>query len=233
VKHVDDSVVGARALEVLLEERVDARLEDLPRAARRSAPRALSAPTAPVAGGLWVQPFGCRAPGPAGRTRPSLIAFCFTSAFLYQHGCPRRVMESSMMSSSTRKHACSHSMHHPTTYRPPAGPLRPAPPCPPAQRAPAPRRQPGRAYVASSRARAPRQAKPASTAPRGPARVRSTWPAPRGRTGSEYRLHLRLEDLLVCGCLACSAIPKCSAPGETLAAQTRQKQASTIAKPRR
>jgi hypothetical protein len=143
VKHVDDSVVGAGAFEVLLEERVDARLEDLPRAARRSAPRALSAPTAPVAGGLWVQPFGCRAPGPAGRTRPSLIAFCFTSAFLYQHGCPRRVMESSMMSSSTRKHACSHSMHHPTTYRPPAGPLRPAPPCPPAQRAPAPRRQAG------------------------------------------------------------------------------------------
>lgn len=33
---------------------------------------------------------------------------------LYQQGCPLRVMDSSMMSSATRKYAWSHSMHHPT-----------------------------------------------------------------------------------------------------------------------
>ena len=41
----------------------------------------------------------------------SLMAMCPTPLHLYQHGWPRRVCDSSMMSSATSSHACSHSMH--------------------------------------------------------------------------------------------------------------------------
>ena len=38
-----------------------------------------------------------------------------TSGRLYQHGWPRRVSELSITSSATSSHACSHSMHQPST----------------------------------------------------------------------------------------------------------------------
>ena len=44
----------------------------------------------------------------------SLHALSSTLGTLYQQGWPRRVMEASMMSSATRKKACSHSMHQPS-----------------------------------------------------------------------------------------------------------------------
>lgn len=44
------------------------------------------------------------------RTMPSLTATMPTSGTLYQQGCPRRVMLLSMMSSATRKYACSCTM---------------------------------------------------------------------------------------------------------------------------
>lgn len=43
-------------------------------------------------------------------------ALSSTLGTLYQQGWPRRVMEASMMSSATRKKACSHSMHQPSTH---------------------------------------------------------------------------------------------------------------------
>ena len=50
----------------------------------------------------------------ASSTMQSLHAFRPTLGTLYQHGWPRRVMLWSIMSSATRKNACSHSMHQPT-----------------------------------------------------------------------------------------------------------------------
>lgn len=45
--------------------------------------------------------------------KASLIAIMPTFGIRYQHGCPRRVFEASMMSSLTRKNACSSSIIQP------------------------------------------------------------------------------------------------------------------------
>ncbi len=50
----------------------------------------------------------------ASSMKASLMAIMPTLGARYQHGFPRRVLEESMMSSETRKKACSSSIIHPS-----------------------------------------------------------------------------------------------------------------------